>query len=214
MSCEASGAKKDTTKVDKEKLKPYVIPSKIQKSEGGIQAMRESWHDPLHSRNQLRYARTSKFPSFTLRELSESKANASKFESSKTRHPSSEIIRPSPRFGSAQSSSLVQNRNLFKFGESSPNNAAASSSSSASGINFNFKTENSNAQDGFKLLNAQNESTTSTSGTSGASTSKKFTYGPNMMQLVTQDELEAAPTQDVAASTSMKFSFGPKASDR
>lgn len=189
LSCEASGAKKEIVKVDKEKTKPYVIPSKIQKSETGVSTIRELFHEPLISRSgPTRYIRNNKFTSFTLQQLSESKANASKFDSAKTRHPN-----PPQAHAINLPSYLVQNRNLFKFGESSANGAAVASTSSSSGITFNFKTENSNAQDGFHLLNAQNESASSSTAPS-------------------QDNNVASSSS--TAPISKKFTFGPKASDR
>lgn len=152
-----------------------MVPSKIYKADTPMHAL---MHDNL-VKPMPRYMR-NKCVSFTLKDLSESRAseakansNASKYDAVKTRHRFAENSYPlnRGRFTSDQqpsSSSLTQNRNLFKFGESSTNNNTAAVASS-SGINFNFK-ENTNAQDGFKLLNAQSDGVPSTQNSAASST--------------------------------------------
>lgn len=197
LSCEANATKKEPPK---DKSKPYVIPSKIQKADTKSPPQRPRyWHEP-----KLRH-QCNRLSSFTLKDLTDSKANLS--QSPHLRHklpsssssssvifnnetrdnhlPSTSSQQTAFRFGGSDQQ-LPSNRSLFSFGD------PAKATSSSASISFNFKTENSNAQDGFKLLNSQNESNKTT----------------------TTTHHQEPSTSSAAESSSKKFTFGPKASDR
>lgn len=136
LNCEAAGAiPKDTSK---EKNKPYVIPSKIQKGE---------------MKTQPRM-----IPAITISKKNPYRGSTSQGDSGETNRPKSSSLEaftmaltPFPQFQFGTNKPLVpQSQNLFKFGESACTSGAGA-----------FRNENSNSQNGFQLLLNPSQSSSS-----------------------------------------------------